>query len=184
MYTFEIDADHTTATLVSFYSAPGGAFVEYLELSDDDKQMCVVTPTSYHFLRFDIEGKKWVASLNIQNTIVSMIKTQEDKVYAILEDSSIVCHDLSGAVILDFNFEKNFYEYNNSDINSYISIWAKNSENQYVATNIKLTIAGNCVWQTNGSQTLETQTSAEGPIAIPFTIKGQTAINVSVDAII
>ena len=86
--------------------------------------------------------------------------------------------------MIDFEFEKPVYNYNNTDINSYITIWAKNADEEYTATNIKLTLTGNVVWQANGLQTLETTTSADGPINIPFVIKGHTAINVGVDAII
>lgn len=53
-----------------------------------------------------------------------------------------------------------------------------------VATNIKLTIVGDAVWKSNGQKTLETATLASGPTNIPFTIKGQTSINVSVDAVV
>lgn len=184
IYTFEIDEEHTTATLTAFYPALGGTLSEYMLLSSDRKQICIATANSYHFLKFDTVSKKWISTFDSMQTLTSIIKTPESKIYAILSDDSVICHDLSGAVSLDFNFEKAFYEYNNSDVNSYITVWAKNAEDEYAAVNIKLTIAGNCVWQSNGSQTLETTTSAEGPTTVPFTIKGQTAINVSIDAIV
>ena len=184
IYTFVINEDKTTATFVSFYESLGGSFRDSMILTEDRSKILVVTETSYHILKFDPVSQSWISTFDALKTVKSFVHTKEDKLYAILQDNSIICQDLNGAVMIDFNFEKQVYNYNNTDINSYITIWAKNSDEEYTATNIKLTLSGNVVWQANGSQTLETTTSAEGPINIPFIIKGHTSINVSVDAII
>ena len=155
-----------------------------MPLTDDREKIVLTTNTSYHILKFDLVSESWISTYDSLTKVKSMIQTDENKLYYISEDNSIHCQDLNGAVTIDFEFEKQVYNYNNADINSYISIWALDSEGNYCATNIKLTIIGNAVWQTNGLQTLETSTSAEGPINIPFVIKGHTAINVGVDAII
>lgn len=184
IYTFKINDDKTTATFVSFYPALGGSFVEHMVLREDRSKIAIFTSTSYHILNFDTVSESWISAFDSLTKIESAIQTREDKLYLMTEDERILCQDLSGAVMIDFNFEKQVYNYNNADINSYITIWAKNSDEEYTATNIKLTLSGNVVWQTNGLQTLETTTSTEGPINIPFIIKGHTAINVGVDAII
>lgn len=184
IYTFKINEDKTTATFVSFYPALGGSFVEHMVLKEDRSRIAMFTSTSYHILNFDTVSESWVSAYDCLTRIDNVIHTKEDKLYLTTQDYRILCQDLSGAVMIDFNFEKQVYNYNNTDINSYITIWAKNVDEEYTATNIKLTLSGNVVWQTNGLQTLETTTSAEGPINIPFVIKGHTAINVGVDAII
>lgn len=184
IYTFKVNENRTEARLVSFYPALGGTLAEFTSLNEDETKIMLVTATSYHFLKFDSVSEKWVSTFDSLNKMKSSYQNAENKVYVHLADESIVCHDLNGAVIIDFEFEKQSYNYNNADIDSYISIWAKNSDDEYVASDIKLTIVGNCVWKANGEQTLVTKTSASGPINIPFTIKGQTSINVGVDAII
>lgn len=184
IYTFKVNENGTEARFVSFYPALGGTLAEFTPLNEDETKIMLVTATSYHFLKFDSVSEKWVSTFDSLNKIKSSYQNAENKVYVHLADESIVCHDLNGAVIIDFDFEKTSYNYNNADIDSYISIWAKNSDDEYVASDIKLTIVGNCVWKANGEQTLATKTSASGPINIPFTIKGQTSINVGVDAII
>ncbi len=184
IYTFKVNENRTEARLVSFYPALGGTLAEFTPLNEDETKIMLVTATSYHFLKFDSVSEKWVSTFDSLNKMKSSYQNAENKVYVHLADESIVCHDLNGAVIIDFEFEKQSYNYNNADIDSYISIWAKNSDDEYVASDIKLTIVGNCVWKANGEQTLATKTSASGPINIPFTIKGQTSINVGVDAII
>jgi hypothetical protein len=184
IYTFKINEDKTTATFVSFYPALGGSFVEHMVLKEDRSRIAIFTSTSYHILNFDTVSESWVSAYDCLTRIDNVIHTKEDKLYLTTQDYRIICQDLSGAIMIDFNFEKPVYNYNNADINSYITIWAKNVDEEYTATNIKLTLLGNVVWQGNGLQTLETTTSAEGPINIPFIIKGHTAINVSVDAII
>lgn len=184
IYTFKVNENRTEARLVSFYPALGGTLAEFTPLNEDETKIMLVTATSYHFLKFDSVSEKWISTFDSLNKMKSSYQNAENKVYVHLADESIVCHDLNGAVIIDFEFEKQSYNYNNADIDSYISIWAKNSDDEYVASDIKLTIVGNCVWKANGEQTLATKTSASGPINIPFTIKGQTSINVGVDAII
>lgn len=184
IYTFKVNENKTEARFVSFYPALGGTLAEFTPLNEDETKIMLVTATSYHFLKFDSVSEKWVSTFDSLNKMKSSYQNAENKVYVHLADESIVCHDLNGAVIIDFEFEKQSYNYNNADIDSYISIWAKNSDDEYVASDIKLTIVGNCVWKANGEQTLVTKTSASGPINIPFTIKGQTSINVGVDAII
>lgn len=184
IYTFEVNEDKTQAVFVSYYPALGGTLYEFLPVKEDNNRIVLATNSSYHVLNFDGIAKKWVSSFDSLNKMQSCIHTDENKLYVILADNSIVCHDLEGAVILDFDFEKTSYNYNNADIDSYISIWAKNADSDYVATNIKLTIVGDAVWKQNGEKTLNTTTAASGPSNIPFTIKGQTAINVSVDAVI
>lgn len=184
IYTFKVNEEKTEATFTSFYPALGDTLAEFMPLTDDREKIVLTTNTSYHILKFDLVSESWISTYDSLTKVKSMIQTDENKLYYISEDDSIHCQDLNGAVTIDFEFEKQVYNYNNADINSYISIWALDSEGNYCATNIKLTIIGNAVWQTNGLQTLETSTSAEGPINIPFVIKGHTAINVGVDAII
>lgn len=184
IYTFKVNEAKTEATFTSFYPALGDTLAEFMPLTDDREKIVLTTNTSYHILKFDLVSESWISTYDSLTKVKSMIQTDENKLYYISEDNSIHCQDLNGAVTIDFEFEKQVYNYNNADINSYISIWALDSEGNYCATNIKLTIIGNAVWQTNGLQTLETSTSAEGPINIPFVIKGHTAINVGVDAII
>lgn len=184
IYTFRVNEEKTEATFVAFYPALGGSLIEFMPLTDDREKIVLTTNTSYHILKFDLVSESWISTYDSLTKVKSMIQTDENKLYYISEDNSIHCQDLNGAVTIDFEFEKPVYNYNNTDINSYISIWALDSEGNYCATNIKLTVIGNVVWQANGLQTLETTTSAEGPINIPFVIKGHTSINVGVDAII
>lgn len=184
IYTFELNEEKTQATLVSFYPAAGGALLGFLQLNEERDKIAFVTANSYHFLKFNTISKKWFSTFDNFVGVQSMIKTDENKIYVITEDNTILCNDLNGAVIIDFDFEKSSYNYNNAEIDSYISIWAKNSDEQFTETDIKLTIIGDCVWKENGLQTLITKTSDVGPINIPFTIKGQTSISVGVDAII
>ena len=184
IYTFEISEDRSQATFKSFYQAIDGSIHDYMVLTEDRTKIVLITLSSFHILKFDPISKSWISVHDEPAVVRSMIQTAENKLYYLTMDHAINMIDLNGAIMIDFNFEKQTYNYNNVDINSYISIWAKDAEGNYCDTNIKLTITGNAVWQENGIQTLETATSSAGPIEIPFVIKGHTAINVGVDAII
>lgn len=184
IYIFKVNENKTQADLISFWQAPGGYLKDLYPLNDNYEKILVCGESQYNIIIFDKITESFKISYTSNTSIYSCILTAENKLYMILEDGSIVCQDLEGAVILDFNFEKTTYNYNNADIDSYISIWSKNADDEYVATNIKLTIVGDAVWKSNGQKTLETATLASGPTNIPFTIKGQTSINVSVDAVV
>lgn len=184
IYTFEISEDRSQATFKSFYQAIDGSLHDYMVLTEDRSKIAFITMSSFHILKFDPISKSWISVHDEPAVVRSMIQTAENKLYYLTMDHAINMIDLNGAILIDFNFEKQSYNYNNVDINSYISIWAKDAEGNYCDTNIKLTITGNAVWQENGIQTLETATSSAGPIEIPFVIKGHTSINVGVDAII
>ena len=183
-YTFKINQDKTEATFVSYMPVIGGATHGFMPLNDVGTKILVTTPTSYHIMIFDVVSESWKPTFESMTALKSIVKTDDDKIYALTDDNNIICQDLNGATVIDFNFEKLTYQYNDVDINTYIEVWSKNSEDKYVATNVKLTLQGNAVWQANGLQTINVTTSVEGKLTVPFVIKGQSTINVSVDVIL
>lgn len=151
---------------------------------EEDIQTDISTAISYHIAIFDSEAEEWKITYESMTTLKSIVKTDDDMIYALTQNNELICQDLEGATTIDFTFEKTSYQYNDSDIVSYIELWSKNSEDEYVETSVKLTLQGNAVWQSNGLQTLTVTTSDEGKLTVPFVIKGQSTINVSVDVVL
>lgn len=183
-YTFKVNQDKTQATFISFYPAVGGQLNGFMPLNNSGTKILVTTPTSYHIMMFDATSEEWKTTYEETTTIVSCIQTDDDKIYFTTSDKRVICQDLEGATTIDFTFEQTSYQYNDTDITTYIQLWSKNSEDEYVETTVKLTLQGNAVWQSNGLQTLTITTSDEGKINVPFVIKGQSTINVSVDVVL
>jgi hypothetical protein len=67
-------------------------------------------------------------------------------------------------------FEKSSYNYNNTDIPTYVTISSKNFVNEYIKTKVKITIEGNCKFTSNGKKELITYTDANGPVNIDVTV--------------
>ena len=184
VYTFKVNQDKTEATYLGSYRAVGGALHGYMPLNNDETKILISTPTSYHIAIFDSEAEEWKITYESMKTLQSIIQTDDDKIYALTDSNELICQDLEGATTIDFTFEQTSYQYNDTDITTYIQLWSKNSEDEYVETTVKLTLQGNAVWQSNGLQTLTITTSDEGKINVPFVIKGQSTINVSVDVVL
>lgn len=184
IYTFKIDNELKTATFKSFYQTQNGSLIEFIPINDKRDKVCIVTNNTYHFLKFDTSTETWKSTFDYVATVKSLALTDQNKMYAILEDESIICNDLNSAVLLDFNFEMPFYEFKGSEIPTYINVWAKDFEDTYREVNIRLILAGEATWQENGQKILETTTSSDGPKKVMFNIKGQTTINVSIEATI
>jgi len=184
VYTFKVNQDKTEATYLGSYKAVGGMLHGYMPLNNDETKILISTPTSYHIAIFDSEAEEWKITYESMTTLKSIVQTDDNKIYALTDSNELICQDLEGATTIDFTFEQTSYQYNDSDINTYIEVWSKNSEDEYVETNVKLTLQGNAVWQSNGLQTLTVTTSDEGKLTVPFVIKGQSTINVSVDVVL
>lgn len=184
VYTFKVNQAKTEATYLGSYRAVGGALHGFMPLNNTGTKVLISTPTSYHIAIFDSEAEEWKITYESMKTLQSIIQTDDDKIYALTDSNELICQDLEGATTIDFTFEQTSYQYNDTDITTYIQLWSKNSEDEYVETTVKLTLQGNAVWQSNGLQTLTVTTSDEGKINVPFVIKGQSTINVSVDVVL
>jgi len=68
------------------------------------------------------------------------------------------------------NFEKEEYDYTDTNINSYVKIAAKNFLKQYASIDVELTLSGPCMFE-NETDTISTKTT-EGTKTIPIIITG------------
>lgn len=184
IYVFELDSARTTATLVSVYKPENPTLIDIRFLDTSKKKIAMVDKLGYHFLNFDTEQKKWIKNMTVNTPVNYLVFTDENTAYAINVDRSIDMIKLNAAAQVGLTPEKTSYQYSGSDVDSFVNIWAKDSDGNYVAQTVRLTIDGDAVWKSNSLQTLETTTSAEGPTAIPFTIQGETVSNIGIDVIV
>lgn len=184
IYVFELDSARTTATLVSVYKPENPTLIDIRFLDTSKKKIAMVDKLGYHFLNFDTEQKKWIKNMTVNTPVNYLVFTDENTAYAINVDRSMDMIKLNAAAQVGLTPEKTSYQYSGSDVDSFVNIWAKDSDGNYVAQTVRLTIDGDAVWKSNSLQTLETTTSAEGPTAIPFTIQGETVSNIGIDVIV
>ena len=184
IYVFELDSARTTATLVSVYKPENPTLIDIRFLDTSKKKIAMVDKLGYHFLSFDTEQKKWIKNMTVNTPVNYLVFTDENTAYAINVDRSMDMIKLNAAAQVGLTPEKTSYQYSGSDVDSFVNVWAKDSDGNYVAQTVRLTIDGDAVWKSNSLQTLETTTSAEGPTAIPFTIQGETVSNIGIDVIV
>lgn len=184
IYVFELDSARTTATLVSVYKPENPTLIDIRFLDTSKKKIAMVDKLGYHFLNFDTEQKKWIKNMTVNIPVNYLVFTDENTAYAINVDRSMDMIKLNAAAQVGLTPEKTSYQYSGSDVDSFVNVWAKDSDGNYVAQTVRLTIDGDAVWKSNSLQTLETTTSAEGPTAIPFTIQGETVSNIGIDVIV
>lgn len=184
IYVFELDSARTTATLVSVYKPENPTLIDIRFLDTSKKKIAMVDKLGYHFLNFDTEQKKWIKNMTVNTPVNYLVFTDENTAYAINVDRSMDMIKLNAAAQVGLTPEKTSYQYSGSDVDSFVNVWAKDSDGNYVAQTVRLTIDGDAVWKSNSLQTLETTTSAEGPTAIPFTIQGETVSNIGIDVIV
>lgn len=184
IYVFELDSARTTATLVSVYKPENPTLIDIRFLDTSKKKIAMVDKLGYHFLNFDTEQKKWIKNMTVNTPVNYLVFTDENTAYAINVDRSMYMIKLNAAAQVGLTPEKTSYQYSGSDVDSFVNVWAKDSDGNYVAQTVRLTIDGDAVWKSNSLQTLETTTSAEGPTAIPFTIQGETVSNIGIDVIV
>lgn len=184
IYVFELDESRTNATLVSVYKPENPTLIDIRFLDTSKKKIAMVDKLGYHFLSFDTTQKKWIKNMTVNTPCNYLLFTDENTAYAINVDRSIDMIKLNAAAQVGLTPEKTSYQYSGSDVDSFVNIWAKDSDGNYVAQTVRLTIDGDAVWKSNSLQTLETTTSAEGPTAIPFTIQGETVSNIGIDVIV
>lgn len=184
IYVFELNAERTTATLVSVYKPANPTLIDIRFLDSAHKKIAIVDKLGYHFASFDLTNKRWVKNMTVNTPCNYLIFADENTAYAVNTDRSIDMIKLNAAAQVGLTSEKTSYQYQGSDIDSFVTIYAQNSDGDYIAQDVRLTIDGDAIWKSNGLQTLQTTTSAEGPINIPFTIQGETVSNVGIDVIV
>ena len=120
--------------------------------------------------RLDLTTEKYNKCFEAAGTFYTIGMDENNKFYTF--DNSNVCHIYNDVTsyLLDAQFEKSSYTYNNSDISTYVRIYSKNFVNEYIRTKVKITIEGNCKFPNNGKKELITYTDASGPKDIGVTV--------------
>ena len=85
----------------------------------------------------------------------------------------------TNACILQADFAEEIYDKdNNTKIDTTVSFYAKNFLDEYLETNVKLTLTGPVVFKENNEKTLVISTLKTGLKTVPVTITGYGNIEV------
>lgn len=120
--------------------------------------------------KLDLETEQYNKVFEVSGTFNTIGLDESNKFYTF--DNNNICRIYNDVTsqLLNIKFELNSYNYNDQDINTYVTIYSKNFMNEYISSKVKLIIEGNCHFTENDKKELITYTESSGPINIPVTV--------------
>ena len=120
--------------------------------------------------KLNLSTEKYVKCFEIAGTYYTIGIDENNKFYTF--DNSNVCHIYNDVTsfLLDVQFEKEKYNYGNSDISTYVKIYSKNFLDEYIQTKVKVIVEGNCHFTENNKKEIITYTDNTGIKNIPVTV--------------
>lgn len=180
IHTFEIDTITKDVTYKNFLNI-NDYFKGFLGVRNNTFLVGMSSNQSY-FLSF--EKDKFV--------ITNVLANQPKYIGADLAENIWIVNGLnevemySSYVPLHVNIEYEFenYDYEGKNINTYITVEAKNYSDLNISSKLKFTIEGNAVFSSNGENILIDTTLATGKKRIPITINGFGAITINAEMVL
>lgn len=176
IYTFKITGDNDF-TLVSKKQLKT-SFSTMLTMNDNNTVILANNDVAI-FMKWDDTLEAYVETNSYSGEVAFVSRDMNNTIWIQNENTSVEQFSLSIPIEIYSDFEKSQYEYEDSDINTYISVYAKNFGGDYIESNITLTLTGNCYFALNNSKTLTITTSSINPIQIPVVITGASVIGVN-----
>jgi hypothetical protein len=177
IYTFLIDPTTKDLTFKSFSNFTTDYYRGLLG-TNKNNFLVVATDNSTLFLTFDTVNEKFVVSDTLSNQPNHIGIDQAENIWIVNALNEV---DMLAPFVptnITVNYESSGYKYLGVDINSYITIEAKNYNSANIACNLQLTLKGNAVFTSTGTKVLTDATLATGSKQIPITIKGAGSITV------
>lgn len=177
VYTFLIDPTTKDLTFKSFNSFTTDYIRGFVGVSNNTF-LTVGTDNSTLFLNFDQNLEKFVVSDSLGNQPNHIGADQSGNIWITNVNNEVEYFSPSVPTNVYVNYELGGYQYQGTDINTYITVEAKNFTGTDIATNLQLTIKGNAVFASSGTKVITNTTSTSGPQQIPIIIKGSGSITV------
>lgn len=149
--------------------------------ANNNKTLLLGNDGQVRFYTWNSYSKKFENTSTIVKSI-SMIGCDIDgNILVQYADSSVDMYSEVMALSVTANLEKEFYEYNGSDIASNVIAFAQNYNGEFTSTNIKLTLIGPAVFTATNDNVLTLTTSNISANILPITIKNSGYVRVTVE---
>ena len=102
----------------------------------------------------------------------------QDNVWVIYTAYEVDMYSLTIPTKVNILFEKGSYQYQGSDINSYLSIEAYNYNGNNVEVDLELTLRGNAIFSATGNKTCNINTGTNGEKQVPIKVTGPGTLSV------
>lgn len=135
------------------------------------------------FFKWDDTTFKYVKTGDYFNEIAFISRDMNNAIWIQHANTSVEQISLSIPLEINTDFEKDEYEYIDTDIYTYIRISAKNFAGGYIEATLNLVLTGNCHFADNNTKLLTINTSNAGPINVPVIIAGESIIGINTSII-
>lgn len=176
LYTFEI-TNFNSLELTNYNQISDSVLKGYL-LSKDRNFIVVSTAANTVFMKFDVEAKCYKITNTLEGVTTCIGLDLSERVWIMKADNEVDVYSLSNPTDFNMKFEKDYYDYVGDDIETFITIEAKNFLGEYINTNVELSIDGNAKFKDNTSSVIKISTPSDGKLNIPVIITGSNQITV------
>lgn len=141
-----------------------------------DQYTCVFfSNVSFQFWRFNPSTEKYEKGYEKAGTFYTLGFDELKRFYTFNSGNSCRIYSNITACVLNAEFSQATYNYNNSDIPTYVTVSAKNFNLDHVATDVTLVLTGPCHF--NNGKKEYSFTTATYDLDIPVTITGGGAVH-------
>lgn len=176
IYTFEI-IDFNNLKLTNYNRISDSVLKGYL-LSKDRSFLIVSSANNTIFMKFDTEKGCFKITSTIEEVPLSIGLDLSERVWIMKANNEVDVYSMSNPTDFNMKFEKDYYDYVGTNIETFITIEAKNFLGEYININVELTIDGNAKFKDNSSSVIKITTPSDGELNIPVIITGSNQITV------
>ncbi len=176
LYTFEV-TDLNNLKLTS-YNTISDSVLKGCLLSNDRKLMIVATSANTIFMKFDAEEKCYKITNTLEDVPLFIGLDLMERVWIMKQDNEIDMYSSSDTTDFTMNFEKDYYDYVGEDIETYITIEAKNFMGEYISIKTELNINGNAKFKDTNSKSIQLTTPLGNKLDVPIIITGANQITI------
>lgn len=177
VYTFRIDSP-TELVFTGFNQIDTAKQIGGFIYDESKEHLIVAKQNAFQILKFNqITFKYESTNFEITNC-VSVGLDELQRVWYIKTDTSVHMVNLEDAQSVEIEFEKEYYEYTGTSINTYINFSALNYLGEEFVGTFELTLSGPAVFTENDSNVLRFTYNGSGKQQIGITINGASPITI------
>lgn len=176
IYTFEM-IEANSLKLTDYNRISDSVIKGYL-LSKDRRLLIIATATNTIFMKFDEEAGCYKITNTIEPVAYCVGFDLLERVWIMKSDAEVDIYSLSDATDFNMKFEKEYYDYMGTDIETFITIEAKNFAGEYISIEVELNIDGNAKFKDTDDLVIKIITPSDGKLDIPVIITGSNQVTV------
>ncbi len=175
LYTFEL-IDFNTLKFINYSSISSSSMKGFL-ITENRNHLLIITTDSIVFMNFDINIGCYEISDVIPKNFLSIGLDISERVWIMNSDYTVEMVTLNEVTNFSMKFEKDFYKYIGENIDTNVTIEAKNYNGEYINALLNLTIVGNAKFKSNNNKVINVNTN-NSPLTIPITLTGADMVSI------